>query len=113
MSFKIECGQKVALVGSSGCGKSTCIGLLERFYDPLSGVIKIDGVDIKKFNLKSLRSCLGLVSQEPVLFARSIKENITYGLEKEVNMEDIELAAKKANIHGFVSDLPKVIIATF
>ncbi|XP_012562041.2 ATP-dependent translocase ABCB1 isoform X1 [Hydra vulgaris] len=106
-SFKIEFGKKVALVGSSGCGKSTCISLLERFYDPQNGVIKFDDVDIKDLNMKWMRSCLGLVSQEPVLFARSIKENISYGLENDVSMEDIEQAAKKANIHGFVMSLPK------
>ncbi|XP_065655130.1 ATP-dependent translocase ABCB1 isoform X3 [Hydra vulgaris] len=106
-SLKIECGKKVALVGSSGCGKSTSVGLIERFYDPVFGKVMVDGYDIKDFNLKWLRSCLGLVSQEPVLFARTIKENIVYGLDKEISMDDVVLAAKKANIHGFISNLPK------
>ena len=95
-------------MGSSGCGKSTSIGLLERFYNPLDGAITVDQNEIDAFNIKWWRSQLGLVSQEPILFARSIKDNITYGLDRPVNDNEIESAAKKANIHSFVSSLPKV-----
>ena len=108
LSLSIKPGQKVALVGASGCGKSTTVGLLERFYDPLSGSVQIDKRDIKAFNLKWLRSKLGMVSQEPVLFARSIKDNICYGLDKEVEESELMGVAKNANIYGFVSTLPKV-----
>ncbi|XP_057304790.1 ATP-dependent translocase ABCB1-like isoform X3 [Hydractinia symbiolongicarpus] len=107
LSFGIKSGQKVALVGASGCGKSTSVGLLERFYDPFEGTVKIDNHDIKDFNVKWLRSQLGLVSQEPVLFARSIKDNIKYGLDEEIADELVQAAAEKANIHGFISNLPK------
>lgn len=108
LSLQIQPGQKVALVGSSGCGKSTSIGLLERFYNPLDGAITVDQNEINTFNIKWWRSQLGLVSQEPVLFARSIKDNITYGLDRPVTDDEIESVAKKANIHSFVSSLPKV-----
>ena len=108
LTFRIKTGQKIALVGSSGCGKSTSIGLLERFYNPKEGAIHIDGHEIRSFNLKWLRQQLGLVSQEPVLFARSIRDNITYGLERDVSEKEIEEVARNANIHGFVSSLPKV-----
>ena len=109
LSFTIKSGQKVALVGASGCGKSTTVGLLERFYDPLSGRVEIDSRDIKIFNIKQLRSQLGMVSQEPVLFARSIKENIAYGLDREASDEEIEAVAVSANIHSFISTLPQVL----
>lgn len=108
LDLKIKSGKKVALVGASGCGKSTSIGLLERFYNPLEGNILIDGHEIKSFNLKWLRSQLGLVSQEPVLFARTIRDNITYGLDRVVSDEEIEKVASNANIHSFVSSLPMV-----
>merc|ERR1719424_9523 len=78
-SLSIAAGQTVALSGASGSGKSTIIQLIERFYDPLSGSISIDGVDIKTMNVKWLRSQLGLVSQEPVLFRGSVADNIRYG----------------------------------
>ena len=95
-------------MGASGCGKSTSVGILERFYDPLSGSVEVDGHDVKGFNLKWLRSQLGLVSQEPVLFSRSIKDNIVYGLDRKATDEEVVDAATKANIHGFVSTLPQV-----
>ena len=108
LSIDIKAGQKVALVGSSGCGKSTTIGLLERFYDPLAGRITLDGDNTKEFNIRWLRSLLGLVSQEPVLFARSIRDNITYGMETKPSQGEIEAAAKNANIHSFINGLPEV-----
>ncbi|XP_053963436.1 ATP-dependent translocase ABCB1 [Anastrepha ludens] len=100
-------GRKVALVGSSGCGKSTCIQLLQRFYDVDAGSVGIDDVDLRNVSLSNLRRQLGIVSQEPILFDRSIRENIEYGDNKrEVSEQEIIAAAKKANIHNFVSALP-------
>ncbi|CAF4420496.1 unnamed protein product [Rotaria sp. Silwood2] len=103
----IKPSQRVALVGTSGCGKSTIIQLLERFYDTTSGQILLDGVDIRLLNIHWLRSHFGLVSQEPVLFDLTIAENIAYGLEN-VPMEHIINAARKANIHQFIDRLPQV-----
>ncbi|KAK9038348.1 hypothetical protein V6N11_023224 [Hibiscus sabdariffa] len=102
--LKIPAGKTLALVGSSGSGKSTVISLLQRFYDPLGGDILLDGVSIKKFQLKWLRSQMGLVSQEPTLFATSIKENILFGNE-EAGMEEVIEAAKASNAHNFISQL--------
>uniref|UniRef100_A0A1I8BVI5 ABC-type xenobiotic transporter n=1 Tax=Meloidogyne hapla TaxID=6305 RepID=A0A1I8BVI5_MELHA len=101
-------GKTVALVGPSGCGKSTMIQLLERFYDPFSGTLNIDGKDIRRYNIRHLRNSISLVGQEPTLFALSIKENITYGLNNDDISEDkITTAAKLANIHDFIESLPQ------
>ncbi|CAF4690537.1 unnamed protein product, partial [Rotaria socialis] len=89
----------------SGCGKSTTIQLLQRFYDVKEGQILLDGVDIRQLNIHWVRSQFGLVSQEPILFDLTIAENIAYGLE-DVSMTDIIDAAKKANIHQFIEQLP-------
>ncbi|GAM28104.1 hypothetical protein SAMD00019534_112800 [Acytostelium subglobosum LB1] len=105
-NLAIKPGQTIGLVGDSGGGKSTVISLLERFYDPLGGQILIDGEDIKKLNVRSLRSKIGLVSQEPVLFATSIAENIRYGKE-DATQEEIEAAARQANAHSFIVNLPQ------
>ncbi|KAG6472902.1 putative multidrug resistance protein [Zingiber officinale] len=105
-NLKVPAGRTVALVGSSGSGKSTVIALLERFYDPLAGGILIDGIDIRRLQLKWLRSQLGLVSQEPALFATSIKENILFGKEG-ATMEEVVAAAEAANAHSFISQLPQ------
>ncbi|KAH9321486.1 hypothetical protein KI387_016125 [Taxus chinensis] len=102
--FSIEAGTTVALVGESGSGKSTIIGLIERFYDPLEGMVKIDGKDIRTFNLRSLRQHIGLVGQEPTLFSGTIRDNICYGKENATEAEMIE-AAKAANAHDFISCL--------
>ncbi|XP_049818455.1 ATP-dependent translocase ABCB1-like isoform X2 [Aethina tumida] len=100
-------GKTVALVGSSGCGKSTIIQLLERFYDPTYGEITVDGDDTRMLDLKTLRSQIGIVSQEPNLFDRTIEENIAYGAnDRKVPKEEIESAAKSANIHNFITSLP-------
>lgn len=107
LNLKIEAGKTVALVGDSGCGKSTIISLLERFYLPNGGNIIIDGNDINDINVRYLRSQMGLVSQEPVLFDMTIKENILYGLEEEVTMDKIIEAARIANIHDFIIKLPQ------
>eukprot|EP01101_Sappina_pedata_P007178 TRINITY_DN374_c0_g1_i1.p1 TRINITY_DN374_c0_g1~~TRINITY_DN374_c0_g1_i1.p1 ORF type:complete len:1278 (+),score=466.09 TRINITY_DN374_c0_g1_i1:299-3835(+) len=105
LSMKVNPGNTLALVGASGCGKSTIVGLLERFYEPESGEILIDGVPIKNINVKHLRSKMGFVSQEPRLFAQSILENIMNGQES-ATMEDVIAAAKSANIHEFIINLP-------
>ncbi|CAL9191007.1 unnamed protein product [Musa hybrid cultivar] len=105
-NLKVPAGKTVALVGGSGSGKSTVVALLERFYDPLGGEILLDGVDIRKLQLKWLRSRMGLVSQEPALFATSIKENILFGKE-DATMDEVVAAAKAANAHNFISQLPQ------
>ncbi|XP_020577107.1 ABC transporter B family member 19 [Phalaenopsis equestris] len=105
LNIRIRAGQSQALVGASGSGKSSVIALIERFYDPTSGKVMIDGKDIRRLNLKSLRMKIGLVQQEPVLFAASIFDNIAYGKDNTSEEEIIE-AARAANAHGFVSELP-------
>ncbi|KAJ0090713.1 hypothetical protein Patl1_14137 [Pistacia atlantica] len=98
-------GQTVGLVGKSGSGKSTVVNLLERFYNPIRGEMYLDDIDIRSLQLKWLRSQMGLVSQEPILFATTIKENILFGKE-EGSMEEIIKAAKAANAHNFINQLP-------
>ncbi|KAI7832934.1 multidrug resistance protein 1-like protein [Kickxella alabastrina] len=109
-NLEIRPGQKVALVGESGCGKSTTIGLIERFYDPAQGDVIIDGVNIKEYNIGKLRHRIGIVTQEPVLFATSIMQNIKWGaVDPENNPptdEEVIEAAKAANAHPFISQLP-------
>ncbi|XP_008178172.1 multidrug resistance protein 1A isoform X2 [Acyrthosiphon pisum] len=108
MDFTVEPGKTLALVGESGCGKSTVISLLERFYNPSLGVIEIDGCDIRKINIRHLRNNIGLVTQEPVLFDCSIRENISYGVScSDVPFDAIVEAAKKANAHNFIMCLPQ------
>ncbi|KAJ9579274.1 hypothetical protein L9F63_024620, partial [Diploptera punctata] len=107
LNLNILQGKTVALVGPSGCGKSTCIQLLQRFYEPSSGSVLLSGRDISSLPLKTLRSQLGIVSQEPVLFDRTIAENIAYGdNNRTVPMDEIIESAKKSNIHNFISSLP-------
>lgn len=105
-SLRIPAGKTVALVGGSGSGKSTVVALMQRFYDPLAGEILVDGVAIDKIQLKWLRSQMGLVSQEPALFATTIKENILFGKET-ADMEEVIGAAKASNAHNFISQLPQ------
>ena len=100
-------GQTVALVGASGCGKSTVVQLIQRFYDPLGGSVEIDGIDIRKLNVHWLRNRIGVVSQEPVLFAKTIAENIRYGRDG-ITQQEIEKAAADANAYDFINDLPYV-----
>ncbi|XP_030639389.1 ATP-dependent translocase ABCB1 [Chanos chanos] len=108
LRLRVKKGQTLALVGSSGCGKSTTIQLLERFYDPLEGRVMLDDNDVKRLNIHWLRSQLGIVSQEPVLFDCSLAENIAYGdNSRQVTQEEIEQAAKAANIHSFIEGLPQ------
>lgn len=106
LNLKIPAGKMVALVGESGSGKSTVIALLQRFYDPIKGEILIDGVPIEKLQLKWLRSQMGLVSQEPALFATTIKENILFGKE-DADIDEVIEAAKASNAHNFISQLPQ------
>jgi len=100
-TVSIPAGQTVALSGASGSGKSTIIQLLERFYDPMSGSITLDGVNITTLNVKWLRQQLGLVAQEPVLFQGTVEENIKYG-KRDATREEVEAAAKNANAHEFI-----------
>jgi len=102
----IETGKTVAFCGPTGCGKSTIVNLIERFYDPDSGNIYIDGVDIHNYDLAYLRSQISLVSQEPVLFDASIRENIALGVTREVTEDEIIDAAKRANAHDFIFSFP-------
>ena len=109
MNVSVQPGQTLALVGPSGCGKSTVVSLVERFYDPSMGSMALEGVDLKDLNLMWLRTQIGLVSQEPVLFDASIAENIQYGaLFREVSDDEIMEAARSANIHSFIESLPEV-----
>jgi len=103
--LKIKPGQTVALVGPSGAGKSTVMQLLQRFYDPESGEVLLDGRNIKSLNIKWLRQQIGLVSQEPVLFSGTIAENIAWGKEN-ASQEEIEAAARAANAYDFVTSFP-------
>lgn len=105
LDLTVPAGRTVGLVGGSGSGKSTIISLLQRFYDPIEGEILLDGYKINRLHLKWLRSQMGLVNQEPVLFATSIKENILFGKEG-ASMEDVEKAAMAANAHDFIVKLP-------
>ncbi|XP_066209900.1 phosphatidylcholine translocator ABCB4 isoform X3 [Saccopteryx leptura] len=108
LSLEVKKGQTLALVGSSGCGKSTVVQLLERFYDPLAGTVLLDGQNAKKLNVQWLRAQLGIVSQEPILFDYSIAENIAYGdNSRVVSQDEIMSAAKAANIHPFIETLPQ------
>jgi len=102
----VPAGKTIALVGSSGSGKSTVVSLIERFYDPLSGTVLLDGVDLRNLSLKWLRQQVGLVSQEPTLFATTILENICMGREGGASREDVIAAAQAANAHKFISNLP-------
>ena len=104
INLRIKKGEVVALVGASGAGKSTLVDLLPRFYDVSSGIIKIDGNDIKRIDIEHLRSLFAIVSQEVVLFNDSVANNIAFGLEN-VQREQIEEAAKTANAYDFVAAL--------
>ncbi|KAH8372084.1 hypothetical protein KR093_010043 [Drosophila rubida] len=106
LTVDVEPGQTVAFVGASGCGKSTVIQLMQRFYDPEQGQVKLDGRDLRSLNVAWLRAQIGVVGQEPVLFATTIGENIRYG-NPQATQQEIERAARNANCHEFISKLPK------
>jgi ATP-binding cassette subfamily B protein len=105
VSFEAKAGQRIAVVGPTGAGKTTLVSLIVRFYDPAEGRILIDGVDIRKLTLKSLRDQMSVVLQEPLLFSGTIAENIRYG-RLDATMDEIIAAAKAANVHEFISRLP-------
>ena len=106
VSFEIPAGKSIALVGPSGSGKTTICSLLPRFYDVTGGRVTIDGIDVRKLTLESLRNQIGLVQQDVYLFCGSIKDNIAYG-RPDATMEEIVDAAQKANIHDFIMELPE------
>jgi len=106
LNLNVNVGQTVALVGPSGSGKSTVCQLLERFYDPIKGSVELDGHDLRDLNVNWLRSLIGVVSQEPVLFATTIMENIRYG-DNKATMTEVITAAKNANCHDFITKLPE------
>ncbi|KAF2463255.1 multidrug resistance protein 3 [Lindgomyces ingoldianus] len=107
ISLDIPAGKFVALVGASGCGKSTILGLLERFYDPSSGTVTLDGQDISKLNINGYRQLFSLVGQEPTLYSGTIRENLALGLSTTVSEDEIVQACKDANIYDFITSLPQ------
>jgi len=109
LDIEAKLGTYVALVGASGCGKSTVIQLIERFYDPLSGKVMMDGEEIDDFNVQEYRKHIALVSQEPTLYAGTVRFNILLGATKpteEVTQEEIDVACRNANIYEFIKSLP-------
>jgi len=109
LNLSVRPGKTLALVGASGCGKTTVTSLLQRFYDPRSGSLTFDGIDIRDLNVPWLRSQIGIVFQEPVLFDGTIMENIQYGANfREVAVDEVIQAAVAANIHHFIISLPQV-----
>lgn len=107
ISFECKPGQAVAVLGSTGSGKTTLVNLLPRFYDYTSGRLTLDGVDLKRYPRRFLRSQIGIVEQEPFLFSRSIRENISYGVGREVTQEEVEAAARAAAIHDVIMTFPE------
>jgi ATP-binding cassette subfamily B (MDR/TAP) protein 1 len=109
LSIDVPPGTYVALVGPSGCGKSTTVQMLERFYDPLVGRVTLDGLDVKSLNVASYRNNIALVSQEPTLYAGTVRFNVVLGANKpesEVTEEEVITACKNANIYEFIMSLP-------
>ncbi|NLN71040.1 MAG: ABC transporter ATP-binding protein [Chloroflexi bacterium] len=106
VSFNCNPGDVIALLGSTGSGKTTLVNLLPRFYDPTSGLITLDGVDITRYPRKYLRSQIGIVEQEPFLFSRTIRENITYGVQRTVSEEEVIQAAQFAAVHDVIISFP-------
>jgi subfamily B ATP-binding cassette protein MsbA len=107
VSFEARRGEIVALVGASGAGKSTLVDLIPRFYEPTSGVIRLDGVDTREIQLASLRGLTGIVSQDTVLFYDTVRSNIAYGASERFTDEQVAAAARAANAHGFIAELPQ------
>lgn len=106
ISFRCEPGQAIALLGSTGSGKTSLVNLLPRFYDYTSGSLRLDGVELKDYSRKYLRAQTGIVEQEPFLFSRSIRENITYGVGRDVTAQEIEEAARAAAVHDVILTFP-------
>ncbi len=107
ISFRCEPGQVMALLGPTGSGKSSLVNLLPRFYDYTGGVLLLDGVELRAYPRKFLRQHIGIVEQEPFLFSRTIRENITYGVGRNVPQGEIEAAAKAAAIHDVIESFPE------
>jgi ATP-binding cassette subfamily B protein len=107
ISFRCKPGEVVALIGSTGSGKTSLVNLLPRFYEYSSGSIRLDGIELKKYSRRFLRSQIGIVEQEPFLFSRSIRENITYGIQDDVPDNEIEGITRAAAIHDVIADFPK------
>ncbi len=107
ISFRCEPGQVVALLGSTGSGKTSLVNLLPRFYEYTSGSLTLDGVELKEYPRRYLRRQIGIVEQEPFLFSRTIRENITYGVGREVSDEEVEAAARAAAIHDVILSFPE------
>lgn len=101
-SLEVNTGTSMGLIGRSGCGKSTVIGLIQRFYDVDRGVVKIDGIDIRQLDLRWLRGSMALVGQEPAIFSGTIRDNIIFG-KPEAGEDEIVNAARSANAHEFIS----------
>ena len=106
ITFQCKAGQTVALIGSTGSGKTSLVNLLPRFHDYTSGQILLDGVELKDYSREYLRKQIGIVEQEPFLFSRSIRENIVYGVERDVSMAEVEKVAKAAAIHDVILTFP-------
>jgi ATP-binding cassette subfamily B protein len=107
ISFHVEPGQSVALLGSTGSGKTTLVNLLPRFYEYSSGSLTLDGVELKDYPRHYLRQQIGIVEQEPFLFSRTVRENITYGVGRDVSDEEVEGAARAAAIHDSIMTFPE------
>jgi ATP-binding cassette subfamily B protein len=104
--FQVKPGQAIALLGSTGSGKSSLVNLLPRFHEYTSGRILLDGVELKDYSRSYLRRQIGIVEQEPFLFSRSIRENITYGVGRSVSQEEVERAARAAAVHDVIVSFP-------
>ncbi|MCC6805373.1 MAG: ABC transporter ATP-binding protein, partial [Anaerolineae bacterium] len=107
ISFRVEPGQSVALLGSTGSGKTSLVNLLPRFYEYTGGKITLDGIDIKDISRELLRANIGIVEQEPFLFSRSIRENISYGVGRDVTDAEVEAAARAADVHDVILSFPE------
>ncbi|MCP4593542.1 MAG: ATP-binding cassette domain-containing protein, partial [bacterium] len=106
ISFRSEPGQAVALLGSTGSGKTSLVNLLPRFYEYSGGSLTLDGVELKEYPRHFLRQQIGIVEQEPFLFSRTIRENITYGVGREVADDEVETAARAAAVHDVILSFP-------
>jgi ATP-binding cassette subfamily B protein len=106
ISFHVKPGQAIALLGSTGSGKTSLVNLLPRFHEYTGGRVLLDGVELKDYSRSYLRKQIGIVEQEPFLFSRTIKENISYGVGRDVSQEEIERAAKAAAVHDVILTFP-------